>query len=312
VVTGWGSELEYDALIVTVGGRRRPALKGAITFRGPEDSEAVHGLIQDVEQGYSKEIAFVVPAGVTWPLPLYELALMTAARAYETGARVELSFITPEKAPLDLFGPEASREVEELLRSAGIGLYSATYADLEENGALWLRPHNRSIHPERVVALPVIDGPAVAGLPCDERGFIEVSSFGRVTGVEDVFAAGDGTSFPVKQGGVATQQADLVAASIARRVGVSVVPHPERPVLRAKLLTGGSDRFMHHERAGRGAPSEVSDTALWWPPSKIAGAYLAPYLGGPDLEPPPDRELLEIELPFDGPFAVASLGAMPH
>jgi sulfide:quinone oxidoreductase len=120
--------------------------------------------------------------------------------------------------------------------------------------------------------------------------------------VADVYAAGDGTQFPVKQGGVATQQADIAAADIARRVGVTVETKANfRPVLRAKLITGRGDRFLRGDEAtgGRGASSEASDHALWWPPSKIAGAYLAPYLAGPDAVPPPEREGLEIELPLE-------------
>jgi sulfide:quinone oxidoreductase len=312
-VTTSGEELEYDALVVALGGRRRPALRRAITFRGPEDSEAVHGLIQDVEEGYSRRIAFVVPGGVTWPLPLYELALMTAARAAETGAAVELSFVTPEATPLALFGPIAGEEVAELLTAAGIDFRPSTYADVDASGVLWLRPEGREMRVDRIVALPVIDGPAVPGLPSDERGFIPVDAYGRVRDVEDVYAAGDGTQFPVKQGGIAAQQADIVAGDIARRVGVKLALHPGRPVLRAKLLTGGTDRFMRHEATGgRGASSEISNQALWWPPSKIAGAYLAPYLGGQDLEPPAERELREIELPVDGALELASLGARPH
>ena len=69
----------------------------------------MHGLIQDVEGGYAKSIAFVVPPGVTWALPLYELALMTAERAYSVNTDVELTLVTPEDEPLGVFGREASR-----------------------------------------------------------------------------------------------------------------------------------------------------------------------------------------------------------
>ena len=34
--------------------------------------------VADLEEGYSKRVAFVVPDGVYWPLPAYELALVTA------------------------------------------------------------------------------------------------------------------------------------------------------------------------------------------------------------------------------------------
>jgi sulfide:quinone oxidoreductase len=169
-----------------------------------------------------------------------------------------------------------------------------------EDRRVHLRPSGRDLEPDRVVALPVLEGPAPRGLPADERGFIPTDSHGRVVGVNDVYAAGDGTQFPVKQGGVATQQADVAAADIASRVGVNVdTEQTFRPVLRAKLLTGRGEQFLRGDEAmgGHGASSEASEHALWWPPSKIAGVYLAPYLAGPEA-PPPEREGLEIELPL--------------
>ena len=44
----------------------------------------LHGLVQDLEGGYAAQnrIRGALP-GVAWSLPLYELALMTARRAYE-------------------------------------------------------------------------------------------------------------------------------------------------------------------------------------------------------------------------------------
>jgi hypothetical protein len=51
-------------------------------------------------------------------------------------------------------------------------------------------------------------------------------------------------------------------------------------VLRGRLLTGHGERFLHHAvGAGDGA---VADHALWWPPGKVAGRRLAPYLAEHD------------------------------
>jgi hypothetical protein len=47
-------------------------------------------------------------------------------------------------------------------------------------------------------------------------------------------------------------------------------------VLRGLLLTGMAPRFL---RAQAGARTSVIDTEpLWWPPAKIVGRYLAPFL----------------------------------
>jgi sulfide:quinone oxidoreductase len=302
VETGEGAELPYGVLLTAIGARRRPAFPKATTFRGQEDAESVRGLVRDVEEGYVRRVAFVVPGGVTWSLPLYELALMTALRAREMSIGVELVLVTPEDAPLAVFGQQANAAVAELLDAAGIEFVGSTYADVESAQRVWLRPSGRELEVDRVLALPVLEGQAPPGLPADERGFIPADSHGRVPGVEDVYAAGDGTQFPIKQGGVATQQADLVAADIARRVGVNVEPVEHfRPQLRAVIMTGAKERFLRSDEAtgGRGASSESSDHALWWPPSKIAGAYLAPYLAGPDAPAPPEGEALEIDLPLE-------------
>jgi sulfide:quinone oxidoreductase len=302
VETGAGAELDYGVLVTTIGARRRPAFPKATTFRGQEDAESVRGLVRDVEEGYARRVAFVVPGGVTWSLPLYELALMTSLRAREMSEQVEIVFVTPEDAPLAIFGQQASGAVAELLDAAGIEFVGSAYADVESAQRLWLRPEGRAVEVDRILALPVLEGRAPPGLPADERGFIPTDAQGRVLGADDVYAAGDGTQFPVKQGGVATQQADLVAADIARRVGVSVEPVEHfKPTLRAKLMTGAKERFLRGDEAagGRGTSSESSDHALWWPPGKIAGAYLAPYLAGPDAPSPPDKGGLDIELPME-------------
>jgi sulfide:quinone oxidoreductase len=99
--------------------------------------------------------------------------------------------------------------------------------------------------------------------------------------LDGVFAAGDATSFPVKQGGLAAQQADAVAEMIAAAVGVDIEPQPFRPILRGLLLTGGPPRYLDLEAdisGSAGNESTISEEALWWPPDKLAGRYLAPYL----------------------------------
>ena len=58
---------------------------------------------------------------------------------------------------------------------------------------------------------------------------------GRVSGIEDVYAAGDATTFPIKQGGLAAQQAVAAAEAIVARHGTDLDPQPFRPVLRGML-----------------------------------------------------------------------------
>ena len=106
-----------------------------------------------------------------------------------------------------------------------------------------------------------------------------MNEHGLVHGLEDVYAAGDATTFPIKQGGLATQQADAVAEYIAAAVGAALEPKPFRPILRGLVLTGGRPEFLRAEifRSSR-RTSTAEPEALWWPPAKIAGRYLGPFL----------------------------------
>jgi sulfide:quinone oxidoreductase len=117
----------------------------------------------------------------------------------------------------------------------------------------------------------------------------------------DVFAAGDMTTFPIKQGGLAAQQADAVAEAIAADFGALGEPTAFRPVLRALLLTGGRPIFLQAQLAGGGGEtSTASDEPLWWPAGKIVGRHLAPFLAGLGVVDVPltlsEEELLRIEI----------------
>ncbi len=214
--------------------------------------------------------------GATWPLPLYELALLTAEYVSTHGTRgVEILFITPEDHPLALFGPAASEAVSELLASRDIRVKTSVAPVGFEEGVLRIVAE-RPIAVDAVVALPQLEGPRLPGVPHDEHGFVPTDEYGWVLGLTDVYAAGDLTQFPLKQGGTATQQADAAASSIAADAGASVKPEPFRPVLRGLLLTGFVPRFLRAEASG--AHSLVDTEPLWWPPAKIVGRYLTPFL----------------------------------
>ena len=299
VRTEGGAELRYDALLLTLGASAEPALEGALTFWGPGDAEAVHGLVQDVEGGYTRRIAFIVPPGTAWSLPLYELALLTAARAYDADLTPELHIITPEHMPLIVFGTQASRSVVALLEEAGIRLHAGSYAEPAGQGTFELRPSGERVEVDRIVALPRLEGRPIDGVPANAHGFLPVDEYARVRGIDDVWAAGDATDFPLKQGGIATQQADTAARSIAALAGAPVELEPFRPLLRGVLLTGHGAWWLRNDPAGGAGEGELAGHALWWPPSKIAGRWLSPYLAQRDQAAagePPRGMPLEVRL----------------
>ena len=271
-----GQELAYENLLLALGARPREAVAGALTFRGVEDGPELSALLDKATAGEIHRIAFAVPAGATWPLPLYELALLTAEYMSARGTRgVEILLFTPEHHPLSLFGAAASTAISELLASREIRVETSVAAVRFDEGTLRIAA-NRRVAADAVVALPQLEGPRLPGVPHDGRGFVPTNEYGSVLGLSDVYAAGDLTQFPVKQGGTATQQADAAASSIAADAGAHVKPEPFRPVLRGLLLTGLSPRFLRAEATG--AHSVVDTEPLWWPPAKIVGRYLTPFL----------------------------------
>jgi sulfide:quinone oxidoreductase len=299
LTTSDGRSLDYDMLLLAVGARSTVAVPGSVSIQGPTYTSRFRTVLRELDERRITRVAFAVPTASTWALPLYELALLTGAHVAERGLRkVELHLVTHEPEPLAIFGKAASAAVAELLEERGVRFHPDRAPVEASRGELMLAP-GPPLAVDRVVSLPHLVGPAIDGLPGDGEGFIPVDLHGRVQGLDDVWAAGDATSVPIKQGGVASQQADAAAESIAAAAGAAVKPTPFRPVLRGLLLTGGAPRYLRAEvSGGRGEDWGVSDHALWWPPSKVAGRYLAPYLATHrhELETPPSGIDVEVDL----------------
>jgi sulfide:quinone oxidoreductase len=296
--TADGATIGYDVALIAVGALKRAPYPHVLTFGSPGAGARMHGLVQDLEAGYVRRVAFVVPSDTSWPMPLYELALMSAERAYDVSAHCELMLLTAEEAPLALFGREASRALQVRLAAASVGLLTGVQVDVPNKKLIELGSGER-LSVDRIVTLPILEGPAVDGLPADARGFIPVDRHCRVQGAPDVFAAGDATHFPVKQGGLACQQADAAAEASAARAGAAIEPRSDDAVLAGVLLTERDATVLL--RPGADAGARVAAQPLWWPPSKIAGRELKHRIGTlPRRSIPHDVEGVEIHRPLVG------------
>jgi sulfide:quinone oxidoreductase len=298
-----GGALGYDRLVVAPGARAIDGVPGAITFRGPISAGAVEAAVRRAHS----HVIFVLPPGSGWPLPLYELALLTV---HELPDGPAVTIVSPEPRPLDVFGRTASDALARLLDRAGITFMGGAKAAEALDIAL-VTADGRMLGADAVISLPRLVGPRIDGLPGDEHGFIEVDPHARVRGVPDVFAAGDATAGPIKQGGLAAQQADAAAEWIAAEAGAAVTPQPARRVLRGVVLTGEAPLYLRRDldedtalaRPLRGAPPGVSRAGLWWPSGKIAGRYLTGFLAqggtpGDRLSDRPPRKP-RISSPYD-------------
>jgi sulfide:quinone oxidoreductase len=278
--TAAGAELPFDALLLAVGGRMVMPFEHVTVFDDEHADEGYHGLIQDVETGYTRSVALVVPEGPAWLLPAYELALMTAERAGSMGEEgLGVSVVTPEPAPLAALGEGASAAVAELLERSRVRVFTDARPAVPEARRLLVTPDGPELEAGRIVALPRIDGRPLRNVPVDEGGFIPVDEFSRVPGTaQHLFAAGDSTNLPLKHGGLGAQQADVAAAGIAAMAGVDLEVEPLRPVVRAVLHTGTQPLYITARLQDGDVESEVSTERAWPADEKVVAEELGPFL----------------------------------
>lgn len=286
--------LPYGALALCLGAKTRVRYPHALTI-DEHHAEEVCGLVQDIKHGAVSRVAFVAPEPLAWPLPLYEVALMSveyAAHEMEFAAW----FVTPEPAPLEIFGDAASREVSKLLRERGIELISSARVEVPQAGQVVIRSARSRAEidrfsmksgpdlllVDRVVALPALYGRSVRGLPGTVNGFIPVDRYCQVRGAQRIYAAGDGTDFPVKHGGIAAQQGTTVARGIAALAGAAVRPTPFHPTIQGVLMTGAAGGRACYLSAritgGHASGSQITRLLTSPSPPKVAAEHLVPFL----------------------------------
>jgi sulfide:quinone oxidoreductase len=270
----------YDALLLAVGARARAGIPGALTFRDQRDARQVSGVVDGLRSGEVRRLVLSAPAGASWTLPLYELALFSAIELERHDVDAEISIVSPERAPLEAFGEQASTAVGELTARHGIRSITALAEGVDRRGVrLGWGGH---VPADAVIAVPSLTGRRLPGIAAqDYSGFVATGDRGRIEDTERVWAAGDMTAFPIKQGGLAAQQAERAAADIAAMAGADVTQPAGRMVLRAKLI-GAEPLYLRAELDARGRPldsrSTTADEPPWWPDAKVFGRYVTPWM----------------------------------
>ena len=277
---GSGAELGYDALLIATGAFVDPAFEHVTAIDDARIDELLHGLVQDIEEGYLHRLAVLIPSPPPWPFPGYEVALMASERAWDMQQQLDVVLITPERAPLDMFGPVAVKELSTLLAERRIETITSAWCEVPEPRSVLVHPGGQRLTAERIVALPALRGPDLVGLPHDGGGFLPVDEYGRVRGADRVWAAGDCTDQPIKFGGVAAQLADVAASSIAATAGADLSVERFRPAVEGVLMTGGTARHLRARPAWPGPDGEsvfepiAAGTTL----PKIAAQHLGPHV----------------------------------
>jgi sulfide:quinone oxidoreductase len=282
-VTHDGESIPYGDLIVCPGTKLLWPVPGAITFWGIADEGDVGKVMGGIRCGGAHRVAFTMPSVESWALPMYELALLCRAELDKSGDDAELTIVTPEDAPLQIFGRGVAEGMAELLAERRIEVITGTHPVRFEHGLLETVPAG-PLPFDKVVSLPKLEGRRIRGVPHDVEGFVRIDRHCGVIGCGHLYAAGDVTGFPVKQGGLATQQADVAAEAIAARLGAEIEPAEFDPILRGVLWTGGEPRYLEGWLSGgHGETSTMTETPPWGgdhEQGKIVGRYLTEFLGG--------------------------------
>lgn len=281
-----GVSVPYDYLVYAAGAGRHSSIPGVTTFWGIADVTDVDEVIGRFRNGQIRSVAFTMPSVGEWSLPMYELALLTDAELTRAGVEDhELTVVTPEDAPLRLFGRAASDAVAALLEERGIEVIAETHPVRFQEGRLHVVPE-AGLDFDEVIGLPRLERRAVPGLITDSDGFVRVDDHCRVFNRERIYAAGDTTSFPVKQGGIAAQQADVAAEAIAAELGVPIEPSAFDPILRGVLWTGYEPLYLQGWlEGGHGESSTLSTEPPWeGGKDKIVARALTPFLAEVDAD----------------------------
>lgn len=284
VITSTGRSVLYDQLVVAAGAHAEPAFDHVTTIL-TTGSDQLRRTVRELEHGTIDDVVLAVGARSGWTLPAYEVALLLAKTAASSGRPNRVTLATYERQPLEVFGGEASRTVAALLESREIEVICGVRTFQPGKRTLTIQPDSQQLSADRVLALPALFGPKIQGLPADEYQFVRV---GPWFDVEDhpvrrhpgVWAIGDAASYPVKQGGVATQQADVVAVGVAAHLeGKPSVSQSFENVLRATLYTGGDPLYLSGTLVhGAVRESRVARSRPDWATQKIAARRLTAFL----------------------------------
>jgi hypothetical protein len=226
--------------------------------------------------------------GVTWALPLYELALLTARyarpphrrrhRDRDPRARPTRHLRTARQRPRARPPRSARRALPRRPPPRALRPRWASPPALRSCCAARRPGHRRAAHGR----------PRHSGDPGSWHGFVPTDERCHVEGMDGVYAA-DMTTYPIKQGGLATQQADTIAADIAaRHAGLRAGDWPIVRVLRARLIGGAQPVDLFATLDGAGRPLDARLDAACGPAATLSAGRAHQGLW-PTPDPVPQR-----------------------
>lgn len=270
-----GDEFDFDALVIATGTETHTDLtEPVVTFGKPGSLEKLKEIVAEIDAGSVHSVLFTAPPGPTWNLPIYEFALMCADRAErQSGQQIAVLIATPEAEPLDVFGAENSAAARQLCAELGVVVHTDTTVEAFDGTTAHLSD-GTSHAVDRVFAMPRLTGRAPAGIPTDDNGFIHVDANQLVEGTTNVYAVGDVTDFRVKQGGLASLQADAAICAIESELGDRQAPEPFVREIEA-ILIAASRRVAMRARIGEETSQSIAIEQPTGPVQKIYSRLLS-------------------------------------
>ena len=262
--------LGYDALLIAVGARPARASRARCGSRARVTPAALRAALDGL--GPRPRVLFTTGAGVGWTLPLYELALLTAARRPDASVAVA----TPEPRPAAVFGAVASHEVSRRLAEAGVDVHTGVAARVRRGRRAVARRGRLARRRPRGRPAPA-GGPGSPGCPPTRTGSCPSTATAHVDGTP---ASGPPATRPRARSSRAGSPRSRPTSPRARSRpswAATSRPMPYEPALRGVLLTGGAPRFLRRSSLSS-VPSAASARPLWSAPGKVADGRVARYL----------------------------------
>jgi sulfide:quinone oxidoreductase len=237
-----GQQLGYDKLIVATGAATAvdevPGLgEHGATIWTPAmmlDVRARFERVRDhARAGRKQRVLFLIPPNNKCAGPLYEIVFMleTWLRRERVRDNVDIGWTTCEQSYIQAFGPRLHDVVAAEFADRGIEGWTNEVVEEVRVGEVRYVDGSVRGFDELIAFPPYVSAVRYAGLPSDERGFVEtVPSTRQVPGHPEIYVPGDAGDFPVKQAFLAFLQADTVAEHIGSDVTGSRFDSPFDPV----------------------------------------------------------------------------------
>jgi len=172
--------------------------------------------MQDIEQGYSRRLAVVIPPGPGWPLRAYELAVFITLQARGMSMDLRTTIVAPEPSPLAALGARAVELIGAGARPCRRGGLARRRCGGRAGSCRDRRASVRRDSASRSIAssrFPGCAGARSPGYPRQAQASSRSTSTARArTRRRVVGVAGDGTAFAVKIGRLRWPSRPIVSA----------------------------------------------------------------------------------------------------